>query len=268
MTGGNALMVGLVGPPGAGKAAVVAALAGSGIPAFRLEAFPDQRRGGEFRNAHGFEYDPTEFATIDVLLRAAFNRGESRSPRVLVLHGLPATITQVGRIYQVAQECEARFGVVELFANDVGLMARHLCRLVCPDCAPDTAASGVDPSTSTSMDGLKCAGCSRRIPDRERVVEAFSARLQQYHWSRLAIRGIVADLNIPWIKIDTTTCEDASVAGEVRTVIDWMMWEPFPVPAPAKPMHVPDPDGQWIPYLSTPGLLPSRASPPWRTGMP
>lgn len=261
MTGDYALLLGLIGPPSVGKTTVVEALAGSGIPTLRLEEFAESHRGG-FRATYGFEFDPSRAATVDVLLQAAFERRGFPPAPVVVLHGLPAAIPHVGFLHEIAQGCNARFGVVELYTSDIFLLGRYLNHRVCLDCADDISSGNVDPAALTSMAHPNCARCGSVLPDSESVVSAFSERLHQYAQSRLLLRGVAADLGIPWTKLDTSNSEVASCVQGVRTVIDLMMAVPVPDCVSSTLMVRCDDSGQWVSYRSTAGSPPGRDSPP------
>ncbi len=174
------LMAAVIGPPGAGKSAVVHALAQvDGAVVFRLReavrSYADVL-GGVLASADPLGW--VDLVAVGRVLDAAFIVGRfPTDDGPVLLDNFPGTAAQLDVLVDVATAAERRVVVLELRAGSAVVSARTAVRQVCPQCGPDEH----HPATAAAGRPHRCAGCGAGLVRRDSDTPARHAlRLARY----------------------------------------------------------------------------------------
>lgn len=207
--GGGPLLVSIIGPPGAGKSTVVAALSEAGaVPVFRLRE--SIRARPQLLAGLAPTSDPLGWVRPEAVRRVAhavfvddrFGFGASTA----LLDNFPSTADQLEMLADITASTGARLAVLELRADTRTVMARVSARQVCPSCGPDPHA----PAIPAADDPHRCGSCAAPLVRRDTDAPRLHAlRLARYAANRPEITGCAADRGIPHLTVnaDATTPE-------------------------------------------------------------
>lgn len=195
-------LVAVIGPPGAGKSSVVAALREPGRCAvFRLRdairACPSLLAGLPVVP------DPLGWVSIDAVRRvvdAAFVQdGIGADAEVVLLDNFPGTADQLLLISNVAVHIGATLAVLELVASAGIVRERVASRRVCQGCGPDDHA----PADADPQDPGRCAACQtpRKLRDSD-APRVHRLRLERFYANRPAIAAHAAEHGISHLTIN------------------------------------------------------------------
>lgn len=193
----GSLLVAVIGPPGAGKSTVVAALAGAGsVPVFRLRetirARPELLAGlAPTPDPLGW-VDPEAVGRVvqAVFVEGRFGFGAS----TVLLDNFPGTAGQLELLTEVAACTGARLALLELRAHTRTVMARVAERRVCPSCGRDPHA----PAVPAAGDPEQCGSCAAPLVRRDTdVPRLHGLRLARYTENRPEITECAAERGIP-----------------------------------------------------------------------
>lgn len=208
---GSTALVAVIGPPGAGKSTIVAALAGvGGVPVFRLrEAI---RARPTLLAGLAPTTDPLGWVSLEAVRRVVhtvfiedrFGLGAS----TVLLDNFPGTAAQLDLLAEFTARTGARLALLELEAQARTVVARVADRRVCPSCGPDPHA----PAIPAADDPERCGSCTGRLARRETdPPRLHGLRLARYTANRPEIAECAAALGI----VNLTVNADASTP-EVR----------------------------------------------------
>jgi adenylate kinase len=209
--GPGRILVSVIGPPGAGKSTVVAALAtASGIPVFRLrEAIrgrPDLLTGlAPSGDQLGWV---SQEAVNRVLSAVLLERPCSTGSGPVLLDNFPGTADQLALLTELTSPQGWPVTILELRAGTPAVTARVAARRVCPHCGPDPHT----PAAPVAGDGGSCAGCGGALVHRDTDTPSRHAlRLARYRANAPGILAAASRLRLRLRVID------ASRAPEVVT---------------------------------------------------
>jgi adenylate kinase family enzyme len=180
----GAVLVAVIGPPGAGKSTVVRALAAeAGLPVFRLREAVRARP--ELLAGLAPSRDPLGWVGLEAvrrLLRATFVDGRFGLGRsAVLLDNFPGTAGQLALLTEIGEATRARAALLELRADTRTVVGRVRQRRVCRVCGPDLHA----PAAAAADDPERCGSCravlTRRDTDLPRV---HALRLARYAANR------------------------------------------------------------------------------------
>ncbi|WP_203924645.1 adenylate kinase family protein [Rugosimonospora africana] len=205
----GAVLVAVVGPPGAGKSTVVRCLAAEfGLPVFRLREAVRARP--ELLGGLAPSGDPLGWVGLEAVrrvLRATFlDRGFGVGYSAVLLDNFPGTAEQLALLAEIGEATCARVTLLELDADAPTVMNRIVQRRVCLVCGPDPHT----PAVPAADDPLRCRSCqtvlARRDTDRPRL---HAGRLARYTANRPEIANCAAERGIPHVVVnaDTTMSE-------------------------------------------------------------
>lgn len=190
------LLLAVIGPPGAGKSTVVAALATPGVPVFRL-------RETVRAHAHLLVVPPptrdrlgwVSPESVRRVLRAAFIDDRFGAGASLVLlDNFPGTAAQLDMLVEVAAPLCARVALLELVADAGTVIGRIRRRRICRSCGPDRHA----PATPDAENPDRCGACGGALARRDTdVPHLHRLRLARYIANRPGIVERAAEHGIP-----------------------------------------------------------------------
>ena len=173
------VLVAVIGPPGAGKSTVVAALANTdGMPVFRLRETIRGRPG--LLAGLGPSMDPLGWVSLEAVrraLHARFVQGRfTFGASTVLLDNFPGTAGQLDLLAETAEAAAARLALLELRVDTATIVGRVAQRRVCLACSPDPHA----PAARAADDARRCGSCrtvlARRDTDVPRLHELRLAR--------------------------------------------------------------------------------------------
>lgn len=199
---GATAWVAVIGPPGAGKSTVVAAIAGVGsVPVFRLrEAI---RARPQLLAALAPTPDPLGWVSVEAVCRvmhATFVEDRfGLDAATVLLDNFPGTAAQLELLAEVATCTGARPALLELCATARTVVARVAGRRVCPSCGPDTHAPAIPATDDPERCGSCAAPLARRETDQPRL---HGLRLARYTANQPEIAQCAAALGIAHLTVN------------------------------------------------------------------
>ena len=195
-------LVAVIGPPGAGKSSVVAALREPGRHAvFRLR--DAIRARPKLLTGLPVVPDPLGWVSIDAVRRvvdAVFVQdGIGSDVDVVLLDNFPGTADQLLLISNVAVHIGATLTVLELVASAGTVSDRVGSRRVCQGCGPDDHA----PAVADPQDPGRCIVCQAPLKLRDTdAPHLHRLRLERFYANRQAIAAHAAERGIPHLTIN------------------------------------------------------------------
>jgi adenylate kinase family enzyme len=205
------VLVAVIGPPGAGKSTVVAALAGEdGVSVFRLRE--TIRARPELLAGLAPSLDPLGWVSLEVVrlvLHATFvEDGFGLGCSTVLLDNFPGTADQLELLAGIAAATATRVVLLELHADARTVMARVAQRRVCLACGPDSHA----PAVPAADDPYRCGSCGAVLTCRDTdVPHVHRLRLARYVANQPKVAERAAERSIPHLTVNT----DATMS-EVR----------------------------------------------------
>jgi adenylate kinase family enzyme len=204
-----AVLVAVIGPPGAGKSTVVRSLAAEvGLPVFRFREAVRARP--ELLAGLAPSRDPLGWVGLEAVrrvLRATFvDRRFGVGCSAVLLDNFPGTAQQLALLTEVGDAMHTRVTLVELTADPRTVMRRVAQRRVCLVCGPDPHT----PAVPAADDPQRCRSCGavliRRDTDRPRL---HAGRVARYTANRPEIAYSAAEHGIPHlvVNVDATVSE-------------------------------------------------------------
>lgn len=198
----GAVLVAVVGPPGAGKSTVVRALAAEGgLPVFRLReavrARPELLAGlAPSRDPLGW----VGLAAVRRLLRATFVDGRfGVGFSAVLLDNFPGTASQLTLLAEIGEATHGRVALLELHADPRTVVGRVERRRVCLVCGLDAHA----PAALAADDPERCGSCRTVLTCRETDLPRLHAlRLARYAANRPEIAESAAGRGIPHLVVN------------------------------------------------------------------
>jgi adenylate kinase family enzyme len=232
-------MVAVLGPPGAGKSTLTAALTdGFGCAVVRLRelAHRDQNRPGMDRALFA-STDPLGWlpeTTVNVLLRRALLGHGFTACGMVVLENLPGSLAQAMLLRRLAREAGARLAAVELVASDAEVSLRVRQRRVCPVCEPDPRGDPHRPAAPRADAPERCARCAGVLSVRPSdATEVFTARLGRYRDRIGTIRAGLQSAGVVYVTVDGATDADTVREKTITAVGALTGREPRRQPTPS-----------------------------------
>ena len=200
-------IVGVIGPPGAGKSTIIATLAPpAGLPVFRLrEAIRDY---SDVLAGLPPSKDPLGWVSceaIDRILRAAFlDHRFIVDDGPVLMDNFPGTARQLEQLVKIAVLVGRRLALLELRAETPTVDLRVAQRRVCSHCGPDLHT----PAKAAKGDHDRCSVCGAKLRCRDSdIPKVHKARLARYHANAPEIAELALNRHIPHL----TICADHEV---------------------------------------------------------
>lgn len=198
------VLVGVIGPPGAGKSTIVATLAEDcRLPVFRLREAILQRP--HLLAGFGSSMDPLGWVTMEAVrqvLHAALVEDRFAAGAIAVLlDNFPGPAAQLELLAEIANDMNAKVGVLELRAELAAVVTRVTERRVCLYCGPDTHA----PAIPSPDEPGRCSACGAELFRRESdAPRLHGLRLARYGANQAEIAAATAKYGIPhlWVPAD------------------------------------------------------------------
>lgn len=198
----GAVLVAVIGPPGAGKSTVVGALAAEiAAPVFRLREAVRARP--ELLAGLARSRDPLGWVGLEAvrrLLWAAFVDGRFGLGRsAVLLDNFPGTAGQLALLVETGEATHARVALLELRADARTVVGRVGLRRVCLVCGPDPHA----PAVAADDDPERCRSCRAVLTRRDTdLPRRHALRLGRYAANRPEIAHGAAERGIAHLVVN------------------------------------------------------------------